>query len=195
MANDKSSSKFDKAVDRARGNTEVVDAAAPDAIAPGVLAMISDMTTESMSAITSDPTMEFAPQLVSLKEGQMIAGLLEGNGPEAEFTHVDKATGKVTHTIAQTWIVKDPKGGQRASILSTAQLDRKLPPFIGGLVKIVRGPDIQTNNGYRVTDYLVAGPKIEGVTRTWATKPVLDAAPAQPMLAESAAGNSVNQAS
>jgi hypothetical protein len=176
-------SKLDKAIDRARGNNGSNDESnAPDAIAPGLSAMLSDATDATIAEITGDADMEFAPQLVTLEEGKMIQGILEGNGPEAEFEHVDPVTKVVTTTMAMTWIVRDPKGGQRASILSTAQLDRKLPPFVGGMVKIVRGKDVKTAKGYRVTDYLVAGPKLKTGPRSWATKPVLDIVPEQAQL-------------
>jgi len=39
------------------------------------------------------------------------------------------------------------------------------------MVKIVRGKDINTSNGQRVTDYLVAGPKLpNGQSRSWSVQ-------------------------
>ena len=185
------SQKYNNAVNKATGGNAESDA---PQIVTSAAGMVRKATDDDIKAIVSDTTMEFAPQLLKLEEGDMLEGILEGNGPDAELERVDRATKQVTVNIVKTWIVRDTRGGQRASILGSAQLDRKLPPFVGGMVKIVRGKDIETSNGNRVTDYLVAGPRIEGQTRTWAvaTKPVLDVgdAPAQGAL-PAASGNAV----
>lgn len=133
--------------------------------------------------MTKSGAWEFAPQLFKLEENDEVSGLLEGNGPPAEFERVDKTTGEITTNIVQTWIIASLDGTKRISVLSSVQLDRKLPPFLGGPVKILRGKDINTGNGQRVTDYLVAGPKSkDGTRRSWATKPVIDVPPAAPQL-------------
>lgn len=166
------SKKWDAAVNRATG---AGDAPASDAPSMPVSPMISKVSQDDINKLTSDPSLEFAPQVHKLEEGDMVEGVLEGNGPDAELEQVDRATREVKTNIVKTWIIAHPSGGQRISILSSAQLDRKLPPFIGSIVKIVRGKDIETRNGQRVTDYLVAGPKREdGQRRSWAMKPVLD---------------------
>jgi hypothetical protein len=191
MANE-ASSKFQKSVDRARG-TEGVAEPSSTAVAitsPETMAMVTKATKEDVAAITSNPDLEFAPQLLKLEEGDMVHGILEGNGPVAEFEHVDKATKEVTHNFVQTWIIRAINGGQRVSILSSAQLDRKLAPFVGGEVKIVRGRDINTSNGQRVTDYLVAGPKLPTGPRSWATKPAIPVIDAKSAPAQLPAGNS-----
>jgi hypothetical protein len=172
MANPKDTSKWDKATARVTG-----EGAQPESNAPGVPAsvMISKADDATIAEMLKDPSMEFAPQVHKLSEGDMITGILEGNGPDAELENLDRVTKEVRTSIVKTWIIASADGGQRVSILSTAQLERKLPPFVGGLVKIVRGKDINTNNGQRVTDYLVGGPKREdGTRRSWAMKPVLD---------------------
>jgi hypothetical protein len=108
---------------------------------------------------------EAAPQILSLQKGQMVEGILEGNGPVAEFT--DEDTGEVSHV--NTWVIRDPSGAMRVSILSSAQLDRKCIGFIGHFIKIARGEDVPVKGTKRrMTEYLVWGPKLaNGVQRQW----------------------------
>ena len=77
-------------------------------------------------------------------------------------------TKEETTSIVDTWILGAPNGGARVSILSAVQLDKKLPPFIGSMVSILRGKDVNTTNGNRVTEYMVSGPKLaDGQRRSW----------------------------
>lgn len=180
------SSKFNDAVERATGVAP--EGTAPTVSVGGSDALITKFSPDDLAKMATSGEWEFAPQLKALEEGDMIAGILEGNGPEAEFEHMDKVTGEVTVNRVQTWIIASPDGTQRASILSSAQLDRKLAPFVGGPVRIVRGKDIKTSNGHRVTDYLVAGPKMaDGKRRQWASLPAA-AAPVQAQIAAPANG-------
>lgn len=181
------SEQWNSAVAKATG------AQAPGSNAPAIPtdgAFVKKVGADEIAAIMADSNLEFAPQIHSMEEGQMIEGVLEGNGPEAEFEHLDKHTGVVTTNTVQTWIIASYDGSKRLSILSSVQLDRKLPPFVGGAVKIVRGKDINIDGGRRVTDYLVAGPKLaNNQRRTWAVpRKVLDASaterPALPAGAE-----------
>lgn len=179
-----SSDKYTKAVDRAAGNGMTVKEGGALNTAPqNIESMIKKgVTKEELNSHLNREDLEFAPQLFKLEQDDMIEGVLEGNGPEAEFERHDKVTGVVEVTRVQTWIIATPDGGRRLSILSSVQLDRKLPPFVGGMVSIYRGKDINTANGNRVTDYLVGAPKLSGgARRSWATKPVIDAvsSPAQ----------------
>lgn len=178
-----SESKYDKAVTRARDKAAGTDlqpqqpAAMPVIVGGDLTGMVvpTDTVLAELGAKVADGSWEAAPQLLTLKEGQTIIAELEGNGPQAEF--VDSDTGEVSQN--DTWILS--KNGIRVSILSSAQLDRKLPPFTGGLVSITRGKDVR--NGQRLfTEYLVIGPKrTDGTRRDWATKPRAQlAAPAQP---------------
>lgn len=185
------SDKFNKAVDRARGVEGEHMGDAPSIPMSG--ALVVKASEAEIRAIMSDPDLEFAPQVKSLEEGEMVVGFLEGNGPDAEFTDTDKATGEVKHKIVKTWIIAAPDGGQRISILSSAQLDRKLPPFVGGVVKIVRGKDVKTGGGFRVTDYLVAGPKkSDGSRRNFARPAVIEAAASESHRQLATASEAVN---
>ena len=178
------STKFNKAVDRANGDTKDTGAAMVNTTP---MLMRKGVKMEEVEALFSSGEYEFAPQNMSLEEeGDMIEGILEGYGPDAEFT--DPATG-VVRTV-QTWIVATPDGSQRAGILSSAQLDRKLPPFIGSPVKIIRGKNLKTSNGFKVADYLVAGPKMkDGKRRECAmTKPAVIEAHEAPQLPAGAQG-------
>lgn len=194
------SEKYNKAVDRANG-TKSEEGSTTAVTIPnvsGAALITKGVSKADMDAILTSGEYEFAPQNMSLEEGDMIEGILEGNGPEAEFEHKDMATGIVTTKVVQTWIIASQDGGQRAGILSTAQLDRKLPPFVGGNVKIIRGKDLKMANGHRVTDYLVAGPKLTGgKRRSWAMKPVIETheAPQLPAGAEAPAAESNPSAS
>jgi hypothetical protein len=165
--------KFDKAVDRARdGESESETVAVQRVVGGDVTGMIvpSDTIMESLSAKVASGEWEAAPQIVSIEKGQTLIAMLEGNGPEAEFS--DRDTGIVS--TVKTWVLS--KNGVRVSILSTAQLDKKLPPFVGGEVSITRGEDKKFSGGI-YTEYLVLGPKrADGKARNWATKPQLPAA-------------------
>ena len=174
------STKFNKAVNRANGTSGADEGGGnenavviPNASGPALIT--KGVTKEEMEALVQSGEYEFAPQNMSLEEGDMIAGILEGNGPDAEFEQKDMTTGIVTTKVVQTWIIANADGSQRAGILSTAQLDRKLPPFVGSNIKIIRGKDLKMANGHRVTDYLVAGEKLKnGARRAWASKPVIE---------------------
>jgi hypothetical protein len=150
MANE---SKYDKAVDHARnkGNGETALAPIGD-----VRAMITNITADEIAKEAATGAFEFAPQNAALEPGQKITGILEGMGPGNDF--IDEDTGVVRHV--DSWIVASPDGNMRVSILSSAQLDRKLPPFEGGLVTIARGADIKLAGGHRCADYMVWGPKL-----------------------------------
>lgn len=181
------SKKYNAAVAKATG---AEPAHAPDAIReqspmpPGVQGMISSADNDSIAELMSNNELEFAPQVLSLEEGQRVDGILEGNGPQAEVMDpVDK-----TMRLVDTWIIAHPLGTARVSILTSAQLERKLPPFIGSPVTIIRGKDIKATSGRRVADYMVAGPKrADGVRRSWATLPAASTQQALPATTEAPA--------
>lgn len=158
--------KYDEAVAKARGDI-ATQGPASIAQAEDVSGLLSDSAV-AMADIREkirSGEWENSPQLLTIPKGKTLTGLLEGNGPDAEF--VDDATGEVSYT--KTWIVS--KDGVRVSILSTVQLDKKLPPFVGGIVSITRGEDVRS--GQRLyTEYAVAGPRRQdGQRRDWSTKP------------------------
>ncbi len=144
--------------------------------------MLSRVNDADIAAFMNDSESEFAPQIKSLEPGDMIVGLLEGYGNDTEFTQKDQATGKDVVRRVHTWILKSLHGNMRLSILSSAQLDSKLPPFIGGKVEIVRGQDLKSrsNAAFRIANYMVKGPAVAGLNRAamWARKelprPVID---------------------
>jgi len=179
-------SKYDKAVTRATnaGSAPAVPVKDQDVF------ITKNMTAEQIAVVMNDPTLEFAPQIYKLEEGEMVCGMLEGNGPDAEIEQV--TNGVIETKIVQTWILASPDGRKRISILSSVQLDKKLPPFIGGLVKIIRGKDENTKNGRRYTDYAVAGTKIEGKIRNWARTPQMIDASAVENAKQLTAGDGTN---
>jgi len=167
MAENKSDTKYQNAVDKARGNTpQVMDPQAPPPASSGAMVKSyhPDALKKKLEADLASGAFESAPQIYTLKVGEVIEdAILEGNGPVAEFVAKD---GTVSHV--QTWILADATGASRISILSSVQLDRKLIGFIGQRVNIARGEDVNIGNGQRMTEYLVWGPKLpNGQKRQW----------------------------
>lgn len=179
MANETTTSKsdkFNKAVDRATGK-ETAGSPATSVVIGDVGAMVSSFDASELNDLASSGKVEFAPQLMSLEEGQKIVGILEGMGPGNDFE--DPVTHDIRHV--DSWIIASPEGTLRVSILSSAQLDRKLPPFIGGMVGIARNKDLKIANGHRCADYQVWGPRMpEGKRRQWAALPSSTGQPALP---------------
>jgi len=170
--NESKSEKYNQAVARATGKEATPGYATGDLVKappPDAMKMLTsyDNPADLMQKIGDELASggyEAAPQILSLKEGQMIEGILEGNGPVAEFTNEE---GEVTYV--KTWIIADPSGAVRVSILSSAQLDRKLNGFRAGPVKIARGKDVNiAGTKKRMTEYTVWGPRLaNGQKRQW----------------------------
>lgn len=166
-------SKYDKAVDNARNKDSGGIAAQPIG---DVQAMISTFTPEEIQAEAARGGVEFAPQNMALEPGKKISGILEGMGPGNDFE--DEDTGIVRHV--DSWVISSPDGSMKVSILSSAQLDKKLPPFVGGFVNIARNVDIKLAGGHRCADYMVWGPKLEnGRKRSFSALPAEVAASKQ----------------
>jgi hypothetical protein len=137
----------------------------PQVIPPGAESLVARVHPDALQKMFHDDIksggFEAAPEIFGLEEGMVISGILEGNGPVAEFP--DPHTGEVKEV--QTWILADATGAVRISILSSTQLDKKLNGFIGHFVKIARGRDRNIGNGKRMTEYKVWGPKLPGGAR------------------------------
>jgi hypothetical protein len=126
--------------------------------------MFSTFDPNEMAALAQSGAYEFAPQNISLKPGQKITGILEGEGDGADFE--DPVTKTIRHV--RSFVIASPDGALRCSILSSVQLDKKLPPFMGSMVTIARNQDIQLAGGHRCADFFVWGPKREdGVKRNF----------------------------
>jgi hypothetical protein len=161
------SSKFAAAVGRATGEEMTVtkdDPAATPQLIPSQEfgGIVQSYTPADVMADMSGGEMEFAPRVLELKEGMLIVGVLEGRGGNVELEEVDRVAKTVKIKQVPTWIVRDIKSGQRASFLTAAQLEDKLPPFIGGVVKIYVGGMVESKKGRHYRDFLVGGPKLEG---------------------------------
>lgn len=161
-------SKYQQSVDRARNKGKEETAMAPIG---DVKAMFSSFTAEEIAKEAATGAFEFAPQNAEIKIGQKISGVLDGKGPGNDF--VDEDTGVVRHV--DSWLISSPDGNMRISILSSAQLDKKLPPFVGGMVTIARQDDIKLAGGHRCADYLVWGPKLPKGERRMFHTPVTKA--------------------
>jgi hypothetical protein len=154
------SEKYSKAVTKATGQGETAMTTEPP---PGAEAMVTKLHPDALQKQINDDLrsgkFEAAPQIFKFEQGMMIEGFLEGNGPSHDF--VDADTGEVT--TVKTWILADKSRSVRISILSSAQLDRKLNGFIGSWVKIARGKEVNIEGSRkRMTEYLVWGPKLPG---------------------------------
>lgn len=132
--------------------------------------LVGDDEIMDLAAALASGEWEAPPQLFDLKEGDAVKGILEGEGVPASLP--DPRTKEMKDV--KTWILRSVEDkGVRISILGSAQLDRKLPGFIGDVVIIKRGGEIQTKGGGRVTEYLVAGPKRPEGARSWGRQPQL----------------------
>ena len=173
------SSKYSAAVDRATGKAAEMTPETGITVPQheDVKTMLLKPSQEQIDVMMADPGLEFAPQVHSLEEGELITGILEGNGPSTTFSQKDNATGIEITREVDTWIIRHPMSGLRLSILSSVQLDTKLPPFVNGAVSIYRGKEVKTSKGFRVTNYTVAGPKRpDGSLRSWVKPKIIDAA-------------------
>lgn len=155
--------KYEAAIARARGqqSQELVPAASELprelAIPLGAQDLIRGYTAADLAVDMAKNDFEWAPQVLKLEEGMLIDGILEGSGGAVELESIDRATMSVSTKEVGTWIVRHPVTGYRISFLSTVQLDNKLPPYVGGRVKIYVGPMLDSSKGHRYRDFRVGG--------------------------------------
>ena len=168
MSDGKPGTKLETSIAQARAReagTQEISTPIPK----GAESMITKHTPDGLYAKINEDLasgkFEAAPQIFKLEEGMVLEGFLEGHGPEAEFT--DAETGEVT--TVKTWIIANSNRSARISILSSAQLDRKLNGFIGSFVKIARGREVNiAGTKKRMSEYMVWGPKLPGnQARQW----------------------------
>lgn len=161
------SPKLDTAIARARSAN--ADAAPVDEVslttigADQIQASIQAFDASALAALVAAGVVEAAPQLLTLTAGQMITGLVDTTGT----TELEDENTRLPKTIA-TWQISlvDPvtlaPNGLRVSILSSAQLDRMLPPHLGTgrPVIIARGGEIAIKGGKRrMSEYFVGAYK------------------------------------
>jgi hypothetical protein len=173
MSNDTKSSKYANAVNRATGQElETRNATQPAAalvVPAGLQGMVSAFTPDQVLVDMSKGDMEWAPFAIQMQEGMLLIGILEGRGGNVEIEEVDRVAGIVNIKQIATWVIRDPKTGVRGSFLTAAQLEDKLPPFVGGLIKIYVGAMLESRKGHRYRDFRVAGERLgNGQTRTFA---------------------------
>lgn len=98
---------------------------------------------------------ETAERILELQEGMMIRGQLIGRGPDAE---VEDTTTRLPKKVG-TWRMR-LSSGARVSFLTSAQLDRMLPEFIGrkGETVIARGGQVRTKRNRVMSEFYVLGP-------------------------------------
>jgi len=149
----------------AQGNGALVVPVIPE----GYGGMIGTYTPEALAERMQSGQLEWAPRVLKLEEGMFIRAYLEGRGGDVEMENVDRVRGTVEVKLVSTWIIRDMSSGLRASFLTAAQLEDKLPPYIGGMVEIYVGGMIESKRGHRYRDFMVGGDKLAGgATRTFA---------------------------
>ncbi len=189
---------YQKAINKAtgKGDGEATQETDQAPLQKGASAMIrTGLTKADLADFLMEDGYEYAPQVHTMEMYERVDGILEGNGPQAELSKIDPMTKIADVQIVDTWIIREPKGGQRISILDTVQLRKKLPPFIGQMVNIVRGDDVKTTGGFKTTNYMVRGPELpNGAVRSFVVPrvKVIDAksieTPSAPQLAAPAGG-------
>jgi hypothetical protein len=175
MANEKAidkskSEKYNQAVAKATGTAgaDQDDMKGGAMIVGDVSELFTNWTPEDVTEKARSGKYEFAPQMGQIKRGQQLTCFLEGEGPGNDFTN--EKTGEVRHV--KSWIFVERRSGMRISILSSAQLDRKLPPFVGTVVTVARAKeDIELKGGFRCADFMVFGEKLESGPRSFSTPP------------------------
>lgn len=183
-ANDRAATKYDAAVAKARGEEPAAVAVQPQKEPTHTELAIGEVPAGALvpakeamllfQARVKAGTHEQAPQLATIPVGQtLLDWKLEGNGPVAEFTEIDQKTGVVEVQRVKTWVLS--KDGVRISILSSTQLDTKLPAFVGEVVSITRGEDKKRTSGPGTySDFLVIGEtRADGTARDWSKKPTV----------------------
>lgn len=174
------SSRYADAVNKATGQELTVtgkdagfDVAVLEAVPPGFGSIAKPFTPDEAAIAMAKADLEWAPRVIQLVEGMMLEGILEGRGEDVELDEVDPILKKVTTKIVSSWVIRDPKSGLRASFLTAAQLETKLPPFVGDFVKIFVGGMKESKKGHRYRDYLVGGARrTDGQPRVF-TRPLL----------------------
>ncbi len=154
----KNLTKFDAAVAKARG--EAVDTG--DSSSDTSLAALAHegVQLEQFDAATiremlKSGQLEAGEQILVLEEGMMIRGQLLGRGIPADF---EDPKSRDLRSV-NTWRMR-LESGAKVSFLSSAQLDRMLPEFLGreGVTVVARGGTKKTRKAQNITEYFVAGP-------------------------------------
>jgi len=161
-------SDFQKAADRARAReqarkrgedstelAEIDDTEASVALTGVDPMAVMSITPAQVAANLASGKWKAQPQIMKLKRNVPVLAFLEGPGPDAELN--DPREGK---KLVGTWILRSlDNPGVRVSILTAAQLDKKLPGYVGDPegVCITRLEEHDTASGGRVTDYVVCG--------------------------------------
>lgn len=158
-------SALDKAISKSRNKEQgIVEDSLVDP--PGDDQSLATLATEGLAIEHFDPSTlvelarsgnyEVGQRILELKEGMMVRGQLLGRGPDADIldivTHQPKKVG--------TWRML-LNSGAPVSFLTTAQLDRQLPDFVGrkGETVIARGGMVKSKSNRNVAEFYVLGPK------------------------------------
>jgi len=159
------SNKFDSAAARARNASSphegVIDEPGTSLATLGdaeVKAAVQSFDAGALAALVAAGAVKMGPRLLTLEAGQMIIGRIESEG----IATIEDENTKLPKEI-RTWQIalcdrEQKPTGVRVSILSSAQLDREIPPVhkSGNAAIICRGGEIQIKGGKRrMTEYFV----------------------------------------
>lgn len=148
--------KYDAAVAKARG--EAVEESASD-MSLATLAnegvQLEQFDAATIREMLKSGQLEAGEQIIVLEEGTQLRGQLLGRGQPAQFE--DPKTRDVREV--GTWRMRLTSGA-KVSFLSSAQLDRMVPEFLGreGITIVARGGTRKTRKAQNLTEYFVAGP-------------------------------------
>lgn len=153
---------LDKAITKSRnkeaGIIDVQDDGAIVALAEltSTEGMTQTFSVDDLIALARSGEVEVAERIIEIKEGMMIKGQLTGPGVPAEVLDQQSGLPRKVNTWRMTL-----ESGVRVSFLSSAQLDRMLPEFVGrkGITTIARGGEVKTKRNRNMAEFYVFGPK------------------------------------
>ena len=123
---------------------------------------------QSMSLFTQEWGWETSPAIYDFEKDLTAELLLIGKGPDVEWESTDKASREVVIKMLPSWLAKN-RNGEIISFLSSSQLDRKLAPFIGGLVRVTYRGKMEGKDGHFYKQFDVEGIRADRVRAMQAT--------------------------
>lgn len=153
-------SNFNKAATKARNaDGTITEEDKALMVLNGDMSLQADtLNVEELARLVASGEMEAAEEIMEIAEGQVIRGQLIGPGTEATLDDLQNP-GKTRQV--KTWKMK-LVSGVTVTFLGSAELDRKLPPFLGrkGQMLIGRGGQAKTKKGKNLTHWYVVGPGV-----------------------------------
>lgn len=161
---EKNRNAFDKAAAKARNKEAGIVDDSPSEVTAIALpnvdtsTALTQFTPEALAELMASGDFETGEQIIILEQGKMLRGQLIGRGGEVEFVDTRGKTPEVKKV--QSWRMR-LDSGIRVTFMTSAQLERMLPEFVGrkGTTVIVKGARVETKKGNQMDEFFVAGPK------------------------------------